>query len=880
MSDPLLPTRSREKIAADNRAELDTWIDERAEQLSARGMDPGEARRRALAEFGDIAQAERYAAAQDISADRRVRALLWIEELGSDLRIAARTLARTPTVTAVVLLTFALGVGATTAVFSVVHALLLRRLPYANEQTLVYLPPLDNGVLGPNPRHSTAAFAALQAGTTSFSAIAAVGTGSYIVAEGGDPEQVRGAELTPNGFDVFQSRAAIGRVFGAGELADPASTVVILLDGIWRRRFGADSNVVDRTIELSGNRYQVIGVMPAAFRVPTYEDAQFIVPLDVAGLLANPNGRDVRVWRLFGRVKPDVGLEVARADVNRTMHHLQRELPKSYGGIDVSVVPVRTALTGDAKLRLLVLMGAAVFVWLLACANVAGILLSRAMSRRHELSVRVALGAGRRRLVRQFMAEGAVLAACGGALGLAVAQLGIVALRSIATTALPEGTTFALEPRVVLFAVTAAVMGALACSVVPALGATRVAGIVLRRDEGRASPSRASRRLRTGLVAGQLAMSVVLLVGAGLLLRTLQQLAALDLGYRTEHALTFRPQFTRSKTSAEQDAYYATMYAQLRAIPGVISVGSGNVPTSGQGTVSGMAIEGRIPESGRLPDVRYTPASDDYFATLGIPIVQGRAFTADDRTGAPNVAVISEGLAKQLWPAGDAIGARVKPEPNKPWATVVGIVGDVRMGGAGEPQPSVYTSQRQDHWPGGSNIVVRTQGDPLAVVASVRQVVRRMDPTLVMTGLRTLEEFRKSTPAIAERRVQMQLISVFALVALAVSAIGVYGACAYATEARQREFGIRIALGASRRGVLWLALREGTHVAMLGAFAGIPLALLLAWRLGDMLYAVAPFDPITVGSALATLVVVVLAASLVPARRATLIDPARTMRTE
>jgi predicted permease len=404
--------------------------------------------------------------------------------------------------------------------------------------------------------------------------------------------------------------------------------------------------------------------------------------------------------------------------------------------------------------------------------------------------------------------------------------------------------------------------------------------------------------MRLSLVAGQLAVSVVLLVGAGLLLRTLHRLASLDLGYTTERALTFRLQFTRASSkvslsrvdpdkpeelrlfNASQDTFWASLYEQLRAIPGVVSVGGGNIPTSGQSTVSGLAIEGRPVENARLPDVRYTPASDDYFATLGIPLLRGRAFTATDRDGATPVAVVSAGLARQLWADTDPIGARVKVGPDKEWSTVVGVVGDVRMGGADAPQPSIYTSQRQDHWPGGGAVVVRARADEHAVAAGIRQVVNRVDPTLPIIGLRTLEEFRQSTPAVAERRLQMQLMLAFAFVALAVSAIGVYGASAYATEARRREFGIRLALGASRRRVLWLALKDGASVAVIGAFVGVPLAWLLASRMRDLLYAVAPFDPLTVGAVLAALLLVVLAASIVPARRATLIDPVRTMRTD
>jgi predicted permease len=881
--EPIIPTRSRQKIASENRVELEGWIAERAAELVKEGLQPDDARRRALEEFGDVAAAERYAGQQDVAADRLVRATFWIEEFTQDLRIALRTLARTPSVTAVVLLTFALGVGATTAVFSVVHAMLLRELPYGNEESLVWLPALDDGVIRPGlggARHSAAAVIALRERTTSFSGVAAISMGNTTLTLDDEREQVWIGSMTPDAFDVLQARAAIGRTFAESDVSEAGGSVVVLLDGIWRRRYGADSAIVGRTIEMDAEPHRVIGIMPPGFHLPTYEQAELLEPQILTSILRNANSSQVRAFRLFGRMKPGVSTQVAQADIDRAMRTLRSESPTAYVGLDARVVPIRTAVAGDARPRILVLMGAAAFVLLIACANVAGVLLARAVARRHELSVRVALGAARRRLVRQFLAEGAVLAIAGAVLGVTVGQLGIVALRTLAATALPAGTAFALEPNVLLFGIAAAIAGAFASSLVPALGATRVPGIALRSDNGRASASRSNRRLRLGLVAGQLAVSVVLLVGAGLFLRVLHGLSTLDLGYRTEGALTFRPRFSKPQSNVEQDAYYASLYAQLRAIPGVISVGGGNIPTTGQSSVAGVAIEGRPVEDRRLPDARYTPVSDDYFAALGIAIIRGRAFSAQDVDGAPSVAVVSERLARQLWPGGDPIGARVRPEANKPWSTVVGIVGDVRMGGADTAQPSLYTSQRQDHWPGAGAVVIRSEGDPRRLIPSVRQAVKRVDPTLFITDMKTLEDFRRGTPAIAERRMLLQLIMVFALVALAVSAIGVYGVSAYATEARRREFGIRMALGASGRGVLWLALKDGAHVALLGVMLGIPLALLLASSIRSLLYSVAPFDPLTIGSVLAALFLVVFAASLVPARRATLIDPARTMRTD
>ncbi|MGH7468895.1 MAG: ABC transporter permease, partial [Longimicrobiales bacterium] len=653
MRERIFLSRSREQIAADNRVELDGWLDERAAELAAQGADPAEARRLALEEFGDVAGAERYARRQDEAADRRMRVLVWAEELGSDLRIALRMLGRAPIVSAVVLLTFALGVGATTAVFSVFHALLLRPLPFGNAESLVYLQALDNGVIGPNARLSAAALVALQE-RTSFTGIASIETGNFVISENGDPEQVMGALLSGNAFEVLRTRTALGRTLSPSD-ARQTGQVLVLSDELWRRRFGADPSIVGRTVAINNERWRVLGVMPPDVRVPTYEEAQFWAPRNFTGTLAHANARHGRVFRAFGRLKPGVSRQTAQADVDRTMRALQAEFPQSYQGVDARVVPIRAALAANFRVRLLVVMSAAGFVLLIACANVAGILLSRALARRHELSVRVALGAGRQRLIRQFLGEGAALALVGVILGLMIAQLGIVVLRHIAAPALPAGTSFALEPGVLLLALGVAFTSALASSLLPALGATRVPGVALRGDNGRASASRANRRVRLGLVAGQLAVSVVLLVGAGLFLRTLQRLNAMDLGYSTEQALTFRLQFTRPRSEGEQDVFWRSLYQQVGSLPGVAAVGGGNMPLSGQNTTGGLQIEGRPVENERLPDVRYSVASTDYFTTLGIPVLRGRTFSDADREGVPWVAVISAGLARQLWPDSDPI---------------------------------------------------------------------------------------------------------------------------------------------------------------------------------------------------------------------------------
>jgi putative ABC transport system permease protein len=883
MPEPIDWPRSRERIVADNRAEVDAWIEERVAALAAQGMRLEDARRLALEEFGDVDRATRYAERQDVVANTRHRVGSWLEELAADVRIAARTLARTPMVAAVVLLTFALGIGATTAVYSVVHAMLLRPLAFGNESSLMWIAATDNGVIRPGAsgaRVSGAGVAALLDRTTSFTGLVSVSPGTFVFADGNHREQMFGASFTVGGFDVLEAYPAIGRAFTAADV-DAQPQPVILLDDLWRGRFGADTGIVGRRIEIDGQRCEVIGVMPRGFRVPTYEAAELLTPAVNRRAMRSPvyvNAWQVRIVRVFGRLKPGVSREAAEVDVDRAMREVQTEFPRTHAGVEARLVPMRTALTGNAKPRLLILLAAAMLVLLIACANIAGILLARAMARRHELAVRVALGAGRKRLVRQFLAEGVVLATVGATLGLMFAQFGIGALRRIASASLPVGTTFTLEPSVLAFAIGVAVLAALSTSLVPALGATRVSSVALR-DEPRVSDSRASRSLRLGLVAAQLAVAVVLLVGAGLFVRTLRGLAAVDLGYSTERIITFRPRFARPMSESEQDAYYTSLYAQVRAVPGVVSVGAGYVPTSGDVTLTPMQFEG-VEVTDRRLDVRTTPASDDYFATLGIPVVRGRTFNADDHSRAPWVVVVSNGLAKQLRPGGDAIGMRIKPSAEKPWATIVGVVGDVLSRAADLPTPTVYTSLRQDHWNLSVSIEVRTAGDPDVLLPAMREAVRRVDPTLIMTGLRTLEDVRNSTPAIAERRLQMQLMLIFALIALVVSAIGVYGVNAYAMEARRREFGIRLALGASTHHVLRTALRDGVRVAATGAVLGVPLALLLAARLRDLLFGVAPFDPLTLGTVLGVLSVVVAVASLVPARRATLVDPVATMRAE
>lgn len=880
MADFELPSRSLARIARDNNDEVQAWLDERTAALVARGVPPGSARQQAQAEFGDVAVATRYAQAEDNLLDRRRRVAFAAEELWSDLRLATRAMKRTPVTAAVVLATFALGVGATTAMFSVIHALLLRPLPYADEPRLVYLPSSNTSNAGPPGRQSAGVYFALREHAHTLRAVAALEVGSAVVTEGGRDELVRTVGLSPDGFDVLGTRAALGRTLGAGDAQTGADPVVVLSHSAWMRRFGGDSSIIGRTVEMLNRRFVVVGVMPAGFRAPTYEEAEYFFLRDPAAHRDSPNALHARAFRLFARLTPEISPEVAQADVGRVMQQLGKEFPAEYAGLETNVVPIRTAITGSVRTELVLLMGAAGFLLLLACANVAGVLLSRAIARRHELALRVSLGAGRFRLVRQFLAEGLAFGLLGVVCAAGTAQLAILLLRQIAVRSLPAGTHFELEPRVLVLALVLALGASLVTSLVPALWAAGMRGFATQREDFRASMSTAGRHLRLGLLTGQLALAIVLLLGTGLFLQSLGRIMRTDLGYHTEQRLSFRVTFS-GFNDARQDAFWDGLYARLRQTSGVVAAGGGNVPL-GQHSLTTLIVDGRNDDHTRRPEVRHSVASDGYFATLGIPLVEGRAFSPEDRAGAPDVVVVSQSLARQLWAGGPALGRRLKfdGDTSRAWSTVVGIVGDVRMGAADVSQPSLYTSQRQDHWPGGGTVVVRTTGDPGQFFSEMRRAGKDIDPAVQIVEMQTLDDTRAGTPGVTGRKLPFQLLFGFSLIALVVSAVGVFGASAYSATARSREFGIRVALGSSRFRILRLSLEDSIFAVMFASIVGLPLAWILGARARSLLYEVRASDPLVSFGSIAVLTVVVLAASLIPALKVSRADPMATMRSE
>ena len=876
------PWRSSARRRADLDEELGFYFDMRTRELVDAGMNEAEAWREAVREFGDVEYTKRYCLAEDAMSSRDDRRTDLLAELRQDIVHSWRTLRRAPGFAAVALFTLALGIGANTAIFSVVNGVLIRALPFADADHLVRLYGTRTDGSIPRGQISPADFLDYRSRQRTFTSLGAFayGGGTYVGPD--DPVPMSGVRVDANVFGVLGVRPILGRTFAAGEDSAGANPTILLGYGAWRRVFGGDSTIVGRTINLSGRTRTVIGVLPPAFFFPTAATAEIYTPLDLTPILRDVNrARKFHLLGAVGRMRPGVSVATARADLVGIARQLERKYPDANTGMSISVIGARDAVAGDTRPAILVLLGASLLVLLIACANVAGMLLSRAVSRRHELAVRVALGAGRSRLVRQMMTESLVLAITGGVLGIVLAVWGSKALVAAAGTLVPSASAIGVDGTVLIVALAVTVVCGVLFGLIPALAASRGVHLALK-DAGRGSSGGIARnRLRTALVTGQLALAVVLLVGAGLLVRSLIQLQRIELGYSLDSVLTFEIGLPsqRYATPAAEDAFFDNMYTGLGALPGVTAVGGfGNLPLRG-GSSASLTIDGRPVPEGKLPEVGYQPVSDDLFRTLRIPLKRGRTFGPQDRNDSPGVVILSEGLAKQQWPNADPIGARIRlgPNPNEPWSTVIGVVGDIRIGTAGDPRPTAYVSAHQDHW-GSAAVVIRTAGDPMALLPLVRREIKALDPALPVAEPSTLRAVQAD--GLADRRLPMQLMTAFALLALVLAAVGVYGVMAYSVAARTREIGVRVALGAQPRTVFGMVVRQGLSAAVAGLAIGLLGAVALGRLLTGLLYGVHPTDTVTLVTVGVVLLAVTLTACLVPARRALRVDPLEALRSE
>lgn len=801
--------------------------------------------------------------------------------IAEDLRFALRSFRKKPGFAFVAVLTLALGIGANTAILGVVNGVLLSPLPFRDPEKLAMIRE-DNPARGfVGFTASPPNFLDWRSQNRSFEDLAAFDRASEPLTGNGEPEQVRYAETTSSFFSVLGVRPAIGRTYSSGE-ALGKSRVAVLSDGLWRRRFGARSDVAGSTLRLGGEPYTIIGVMPPGFEYPPPAH-ELWVPLDFGPDVATQRG--AHYVSVIGRLRPRVSLDAATVEMKGIAARLEKAYPESNAGYTVSLKILKDQIVGKVRPALLVLLGAVGLIVLIACANVANLLLARAAGRQREIAVRNALGATRGRIVRQLLSESLLLAAAGTAAALFFAAAADRLIVAFGPADLPRLSEIGIDSRVFLFTLLISAGTVLLFGLFPALHASRPDLAASLKESSPAGSGPGGEKARGMLVAAELALAVLLLSGAGLLVKSFSRLMGVDPGFRPDHVLTFDLGLDAKYATRESEAaFYRTLLDRLHQVPGVDSAASVFVaPLSGDKFSSSFEVEGEAHSTaGAERSLQVHLASPEYFRVMKIPLAAGRLFTPADRRGAPPVVLLTQTAARRFWPAGNALGKKVRlgarPSKDPLEGTVVGIVGDTRDGALDEdPDPSAYFPLDQAVV-GGVTVVVRTARAPESVAAAVRNVVRDLDRDLPVVGMSSMEEVVGRS--VARPRFYAFLLAVFSGTALLLAAVGIYGVLSYAVASRTREIGVRIAIGAGRRDVLAMVVGRAARLAAVGLAAGVAAALVLTRLLAGILFGVKPFDPPTYAAACAILFLVAVGAALVPAYRASTIDPVRALRDE
>jgi putative ABC transport system permease protein len=817
-----------------------------------------------------------------------------MQSIHQDIRYAIRTLLRSPGFTVVSVLALALGIGANTAIFSVVNAVLLRPLPYASADRLVQMWEQTGPNLSPVPYPD---YLDWREQSNVFDEIAAHGVYPVILAANNQPAERIALGYVSSGFlRVFQVHPLLGRDFSASDDSPGAPLVAILSHAFWKRQFGGDRGVIGKTVALDRRDYTIIGVLPPKFRAYRPADVYAtIAPVAARFYLIRGNHDTLDV---VGRRKSGASLEQVRAQMRTIAKRLEKQYPGTNTGVAVSVQPLRDALTGESRKSMFILLGAVGFVLLIACVNVANLLLARGTSRRREIAIRSALGAGRGRVIRQLLTESCLLGATGGALGLLLARLTFVVLVRLVPSRETLGD-LALDFRVLLFAAFVSLATGLLFGIAPALQISRFGLGEALKAGGTAEAGAHGKRLRRMLVAGEVGLAFVLLAGAGLLLRTFASLLQVDPGFRTERILTMRVTLAESGDMAMN--YFGTFYQRVlervEALPGVVHAGVCRfIPLSGSTSSAPYYRDDRpAPQPGQYPEALWKTVSPGFFRALGIPLMKGRFFTpADGVTPAMGmshmeswfeqvkmVAVISKSMADHAWPGEEPIGKRFRfgtPELKGPWVTILGVVGDTKHWSLNDPSPpAMYFPVWQ--WPdNGLYLTIRTKMDPLSLASAVRAVVHETDRSAPVTEVRAMEDL--VSDSLSDRRLKVTLLGLLAGLALALAAVGIYGVMAYAVAQRTREIGLRMAIGASGASVMRAVLKEAGAVAVAGVAIGAAGALALTRFIAGFLYGVKASDPLTLAATAGILVSFAMLASYVPARRAMRVDPIIALRGE
>jgi putative ABC transport system permease protein len=865
----------RTDIARDVDEELAFHLEMSARDFEARGMTPADARRAAEERFGDPGRVAGWLRRHDHAQERARRARETMSTIGQNLRAGVRSLVRQPTFTAAAVLTLALGIGGTTAMFSVVYGVVLRPLPFGEPERLVRLWTAWQTSLG---RGAVSSANAVDWRTQNrvFEDIAIIRNGNYSLTGLGEPERLNGARVWASFFSVLRASPQLGRPFTEAEEHAGRENVVVLSHALWVRRFSADRSIVGRTIRLNSVPTTVIGVMKPDFRYPTRE-VELWVPLVIPpGELAL---RTAGSYSAVARLKPGVTLQQAHDDMRRVSADLARTYPDN-AQIGVGLAPLLDDMVGGVRRPLYVLLGAVGAMLLIGCANLTNLLLARGVGRRRELAVRTALGASRGRLIEQSISELVPLLAFGGVLGLLVATWVVRALVPLLPADLPRAESIAISLPVLGFTTVVVALVAFLVTIWPAVDAARSSvslGLVELSRGSTSGPRRA--RLRDTLVVAQIAATLMLLVGATILMRSFAAVRQVSAGFIPENVLSAHVAIPRSKypLDAEVVAFETRMLDRLRTLPGVVAVGMVNrLPLGGGNQTGGLQIEGTEPNADS-PTIQTRSVSSEYFRALEIPFKEGRSFTSSDGPDAPNVAIIDAELAGRLWPGLSPIGRRVRAGDG-PWSTIIGVVGHIRHSDlADESDPQVYWNyaQRiQDRM----TLVVKTRGEPAALTQSIAAAIRELDPEQPIYDVRTLAEVIDRS--LGQRWFQMMLLGVFATISLLLASIGTYGVIAFGVGQRLREFGVRIALGARRTDVIGMVLKRGGVLFALGAAAGLVLALATVRVLSTLVYGVTPRDTASFVAATLVLFAVSMAACYVPARRAARVDPSVALRSE
>jgi predicted permease len=817
----------------------------------------------------------------------------------SDLRFALRSLVRSPALTATALLSLAIGIGANTAIFSVTQALLLRPLPYADADRLAILWNRSPGLNIEEDWFSTAQYFDIRNGQQSFADVAvALGANFNLIGEGGEPERVGVIRVSSNLLPMLGAKPEHGRLFlPEDDVAGRAGTAV-LSDGLWARRFGRDPAIVGRTLTLNGQPFEVVGILPRGFDIPrevlptlgVIERGDVFLPLPMPAGAATIRTRED--YNVLAKLKPEATIQQAQAEMDALTARLRRDHPDVYppnGGLTFSVVPLQDEVVGDVRRPLVILTAAVGFVLLIACANAANLLLSRAAGRRREIAIRTALGARRGQIIRLLLSESLLLAIGGGVLGTALAAAGIRWIQTLQPADVPRVDHISVDFGVLLFTVVLSVGTGILFGLVPAIDA---AGTDVRERLQNASRGASGgaiwgrgNHLRRLLAAGELALSVVLLIGAGLLIRSFAHLQNVAPGFEPSGVLTVEIAATGPKYPDGQRviAAYSTLYDRLRAVPGVTGAGGVNtLPLADFFAWGPITVEGRVPPPGeKFVNADQRVASIGYFETMQVPLVRGRFFQADDHAKNPRVVIIDSRMAEELWPGADPVGKRLKfgdAESTSPWETVVGVVGRVKQYGLdSDARMALYRPHTQSA-ARAIYLVVRTDRDPLAIAGSVRETIRSIDPDLPIAQMQTMDA--RVDRSLARRRFSMTLLTLFAGAALALAAIGIYGVMAFLVSQGTREMGIRMALGATPRGILSLVLGHGLLVIAVGVAAGLAGAFALTRLMSSLLFGVQPRDPVTFLIIALGLAAVALLACYIPARRAARINAITALRAE